>query len=228
MSNVTPPLDNTLTATAGRFSANQRPVNANLGRSPLAHLTPPAVAVHVSNSVGVHFSERGLLGHLTLRCAPENTQQQTTVAQLLGTELPLDPLTSVQQDGLSVCWLAPDEWLITLPAEQAFALESAFHERMLGHWALVNVSSGLTVYRLTGPHAVDVLKKSVPVDLHASAFPVGKVVTTVFAKASATLLRVDDECWDVVVRRSFADYVWLWIQDASREFGFALESDEQR
>jgi sarcosine oxidase subunit gamma len=179
----------------------------------------------MAKAIGIRFTERGLLGHLNLRCDAQNTQQQAIAAQLLGVELPREPLTSVQQAELAVCWLGPDEWLITVPPERAFALECAFHERMVGHWAVVDVSSGLTVYRLTGPCVIDMLKKSVPVDLHPTTFPIGKVVTTVFAKASATLRRVDQACWDVVVRRSFADYVWLWIQDASREFGIALEPD---
>jgi sarcosine oxidase subunit gamma len=225
MSDVTPPYDNAPAVSTSRHSVEQRPTNAHLGRSPLAHVIPPVVAPQMANAAGVRFTERRLLGHLTLRCDTQNTQQQVIAAQLLGVELPCKPLTSVQQDELAVCWLGPDEWLITVPPERAFALEHAFHERMVGHWALVDVSSGLTVYRLTGPCVVAMLKKSVPVDLHPTAFPVGKVVTTVFAKASATLRRVDEACWDVVVRRSFADDVWLWIQDASREFGFALEPD---
>jgi sarcosine oxidase subunit gamma len=28
--------------------------------------------------------------------------------------------------------------------------------------------------------------------------------------------------FELVVRRSFADYLWLWLQSASQEFGLAI------
>ncbi|MDI3326661.1 sarcosine oxidase subunit gamma family protein, partial [Pontibacterium granulatum] len=35
--------------------------------------------------------------------------------------------------------------------------------------------------------------------------------------------RKGDTEFELVVRRSFADYIWLWIQDASREFGLVID-----
>ena len=67
-----------------------------------------------------------------------------------------------------------------------------------------------------------VFLKSTPVDLHASEFPVGKVVSTVFAKSGAMICRVAEGRFALVVRRSFADEIWLWIQDASREYGLVV------
>ena len=138
--------------------------------------------------------------------------------------LPLSPLTSVEQGYLVVRWIAPDEWLISLPNDRVFDLETRFRAEMNGHHSLVNGSGGMTVYKLRGKHVVDMLKKSTPVDLHDSEFPVGKVVSTVFAKAGAVIRRTGESEFELVVRRSFADYVWLWIQDASQEYGLAIES----
>jgi sarcosine oxidase subunit gamma len=88
---------------------------------------------------------------------------------------------------------------------------------------LVNGSGGMTVFKLRGKHVVDMLKKSTPVDLHDSEFPVGKVVSTVFAKSGAVIRRTGEAEFELVVRRSFADYIWLWIQSASQEYGLAVE-----
>ncbi|OUC50154.1 hypothetical protein B7939_13495, partial [Eggerthia catenaformis] len=30
------------------------------------------------------------------------------------------------------------------------------------------------------------------------------------------------DTWELVVRRSFADYFWLWLQDASAEYGLQV------
>ena len=193
------------------------------GESPLHHVGLADIIGQSAADAGVVFSEAGLLGHLTLRCEPSSPL--TPVAQsILGVALPLSPLTSVEQGDLVVRWIGPDEWLISLPNDQVFDLETRFRAEMTGHHSLVNGSGGMTVYKLRGKHVVDMLKKSTPVDLHDSEFPVGKVVSTVFAKAGAVIRRTGESEFELVVRRSFADYIWLWIQDASQEYGLAVES----
>ena len=193
------------------------------GESPLHYVGLAGIADTPDADTGVVFSEAALMGHLTLRCEPSSPL--IAVAQsILGVALPLSPLTSVEQGDLVVRWIAPDEWLISLPNEQVFDLETRFRAEMKGHHSLVNGSGGMTVYTLRGKHVVDMLKKSTPVDLHDSEFPVGKVVSTVFAKAGAVIRRTGESEFELVVRRSFADYIWLWIQDASQEYGLAVES----
>ena len=193
------------------------------GESPLHHVGLEGIADTPDADAGVVFSEAALMGHLTLRCEPSSPL--IAVAQsILGIALPLSPLTSIEQGVLVVRWIAPDEWLISLPNHQVFDLETRFRTEMNGHHSLVNGSGGMTVYKLRGKHIVDMLKKSTPVDLHDSEFPVGKVVSTVFAKAGAVIRRTGESEFELVVRRSFADYIWLWIQDASQEYGLAIES----
>lgn len=192
--------------------------------SPLHHADLATRAQKGATSGGVHFRELGLMGHLTLRCDPKNTELTGAAARVLGVELPIQPLTSVESGSTIVRWISPDEWLITLPNDLAFELETGFRAEMSGHYSLVNSSGGLTVFKLSGDKVVDLLKKSTPVDLHDSEFPVGKVVSTVFAKSGATIRRTGATEFELVVRRSFADYLWLWIQSASQEFGLVVEA----
>lgn len=189
--------------------------------SPLHHVDLVGISSHSDTDAGIVFSEVSLLGHLTLRCEP--TSPLMAIAEsILGVAIPLMPLTSVEHGDLVVRWIAPDEWLISLPNDRVFDLEKRFRAEMNGHHSLVNGSGGMTVYKLRGKHVIDMLKKSTPVDLHDSEFPVGKVVSTVFAKAGAVIRRTGASEFELVVRRSFADYIWLWIQDASQEYGLAL------
>ena len=192
------------------------------GESPLYHVGLAKIAGQSNTDAGVVFSEAGLLGHLTLRCDP-NSPLIAIAHSILGVALPLSPLTSVEQGDLVVRWIAPDEWLISLPNDQVFDLETRFRAEMNGHHSLVNGSGGVTVYKLRGKNVVDMLKKSTPVDFHDSEFPVGKVVSTVFAKSGAVIRRTDEAEFELVVRRSFADYIWIWIQSASQEYGLAVE-----
>lgn len=192
--------------------------------SPLHHADLATRAQKGATSGGVYFREQGLMGHLTLRCDPKNAELTAAAARVLGVELPLQPLTSVESDGTIVRWISPDEWLITVPSDQSFYLETRFRAEMSGHYSLVNASGGLTIFKLSGDKVVDMLKKATPVDLHDSEFPVGKVVSTVFAKSGATIRRTGAAEFELVVRRSFADYLWLWIQSASQEFGLVVEA----
>jgi len=90
------------------------------------------------------------------------------------------------------------------------------------HCSIVNVSGGQTVLTLEGEKARDVLMKSTPYDVHPQAFPVGKGVTTVFAKSSIVLRRPTEHRWELVVRRSFADYCYRWLLDAAAEHGIDI------
>ncbi|MCV6609343.1 MAG: sarcosine oxidase subunit gamma family protein [Amphritea sp.] len=203
---------------------NQLPGAEIQGQSPLHHAELEVLAQKGPKQGGVHLKELKLLGHLMLRMNPENADQLAAVERVLGVGLPLQPLTSVENGNYSIRWMSPDEWLIIVPGAETFDIESKFRDEMGGHYSLVNSSGGSTVLKVSGDNVVEMLKKSVPVDLHDSEFPVGKVVSTVFAKSGAVVRRTGEKEFELVIRRSFADYIWLWIQDASREFGLVVEA----
>ena len=67
--------------------------------------------------------------------------------------------------------------------------------------------------------------KSTSYDVAPENFPPGKVVTTTFAQAQVVLRRVNDNTFELVLRRSFSDYLWAWLRDAASEFGFAVQGE---
>ncbi|WP_243633717.1 sarcosine oxidase subunit gamma [Motiliproteus coralliicola] len=204
----------------------QTPVQAEAGQapraeSPLYHADLASMAAKGPLEGGVQLQELSLLGHLVIRGSLDNPAFVDGFAQVMGFALP-GKLASVEQGDASVRWIAPDEWLLVVPGNEAFELEGRLRELMAGHFSIVNVSGGQTILQLSGPDAVKVLKKSTGYDLHDRNFPVGKVVTTTFAKTQAVIRRLDAQQWELVIRRSFADYVWLWLQDASAEYGLIV------
>ena len=65
-------------------------------------------------------------------------------------------------------------------------------------------------------------------DLHPRAFPPGRCAGTLLAKAAVLIHLLDDDpgrgpSFDVYVARSFAHYLWTWLEDAGREYGVAVE-----
>lgn len=192
--------------------------------SPLAwsyhHSGRPAVG----EKSRVVLRERAMLGHLILRGGAIVLDE--AVRQVLGVGLPGRPNTLTHDDGgeRSIQWLSPDEWLLIVPGGEEFALEGKLREALGdAHYAIVNVSGGQTLIELEGEMARELLMKSTPYDVHPDAFPVGKGVTTVFAKANLILRRPTEERWELVLRRSFADYCYRWILDAGSEYGIGVE-----
>lgn len=189
--------------------------------SPLAMSRVTVSTLRLSHTAGVVVRERAFLGHLVLRGRVSDSAFVAGVEEALGLPLPLRAggLSLGGKDEASIQWMSPDEWLIVVQGGREFETEKRLRAALSGHFAVMNVSGGQTVLELTGSAVRQMLMKCTPYDVHPRKFPVGKGVSTVFAKSIASIRRVADERWELVVRRSFADYLYRWILDASEEFG---------
>ncbi|WP_116473953.1 sarcosine oxidase subunit gamma [Zobellella maritima] len=189
--------------------------------SPLHHVTLPGLASPTGEG-RVRLRELSLRGHLVLRLDPGQQELVDGVERALGIPLPLKPGTSSHNDQAQLYWISPDEWLLLTEGTQLTKLEDHLRRCLSGHYALVNVSGGQTILELSGPDAIQVLKKSTGYDVHPRSLPVGKSVSTTFAKTQVLLSHMAPQNYHLVVRRSFADYVWLWLQDAGAEYGLTI------
>ncbi|MCY1276782.1 sarcosine oxidase, gamma subunit family [compost metagenome] len=201
----------------------QRPAAGAKAESPLFHAELDKLAGRGNPKSGIVLREKKLLGHLTLRGDASDPAFAGGVHKALGLELPV-ALTLVAKGETSLQWMAPDEWLLIVPSGEELAIEQKLR-KTLGeelHYSVVNVSGGQTVLELSGPSVREMLMKSTSYDVHPSNFPVGKAVGTIFAKASCVIRHTGEDSWELIVRRSFADYFWLWLQDASAEYGLKV------
>lgn len=200
----------------------QRPDGAVKAETPLHHADLASLVGKGRANAGVTLREKKLMGHLTVRGDAANPTFAGGVHKALGLELPAALAVSGSGD-TTLQWMGPDEWLFICPGGEEFAAEQRLHEALNGeHVQVVNVSGGQTVLELTGPNVRDVLMKSTSYDVHPDNFPVGKGVGTVFAKSQLIIRRMGESTWELVIRRSFADYWWMWLQDASAEYGLAI------
>nr|WP_300306543.1 sarcosine oxidase subunit gamma family protein [Halomonas sp.] len=150
------------------------------------------------------------------------------VRQVFGVSLPARPQQLVVFNGgvSSLQWLSPDEWLLIVPFGQAYRVETELRQVLGGaSVAISDVSAGQTLVELHGEDLAmrELLMKSVAYDVHPRNFPPGKGVTVVMAKSSAILRRPDDSRWELVIRRSFADYLYRWLLDAGEEFEIGVD-----
>lgn len=169
----------------------------------------------------VSLTESALCGLLVIRANDTCKDVSEALQKIAGVELP-DTLSSAENGEYCVRWMTPDEWLLSCPNANVFELENSLRASVDGHFALVNVSGGYSVLTLSGADARNILKKSCVYDLNPENFAPGKVVNTLLAKSQVTIRALADDAFEIIVRRSFADYVWLWLQRAGKEYNIQL------
>ena len=160
------------------------------------------------------------LEYINLRGDPADTLFVSIANKILQQELPLGPNTV--SNGIStIYWLGPDEWLIVTPGGDRPTLPAMLEEALNGMHASLNVvTGGQVAMRISGDSATAVLAKGCTLDLHPKTFHPGQCAQTGLAKASILIGKVDDvPTFDVIVRRSFAEYLALWLQHAGAGYG---------
>lgn len=141
------------------------------------------------------------------------------VRSVAGVAPPTEPNTFAEADEFRLLWLAPDEWLLIAPAGSERMLVDALY-RALGEQfaAVTGVSSGFARLGIAGAQSRDLLARGCTVDLHPRAFGIGRCVQTLLAKADVIIVQVDNApAFHVIVQRSLAGYLWMWLTDAALE-----------
>lgn len=169
---------------------------------------------------GIRAAERAFLTHVNLRGDARDGAFLASVRDIFGVELPIAANTVATAPGCVAYWLGPDEWLVvairTPGTDLAAALRTALGDRFS---SVTDVSGGQTVVVLSGNAVRELLSKDCPLDLHPRAFGVDQCAQTRLAKAAVLLRPLAGDAMEIVVRRSFADYFWLWLEEAAAEYG---------
>lgn len=201
-------------------------------RSALAHLGLAARArTGNRDDAGVVLSELTFRRQITVRGDANDPAFTQAVERAIGVAPPIEPNTVAGPADLAggprILWLGPDEWLVVGAASTNTDLAGTLASATEGqHAAVVDVSDGRTVIAISGRDARDLLAKGCPLDLHPSAFAPGRCAQTLVAHAHVILHQIDGvPRYEVYVHRSFADYLWRWLEDAAREYGMAVAAD---
>ena len=184
----------------------------------------PALGAAQHAPRGIRLSERAL-GKIDLRGQPSERAFMSGVGRVLDLLLPTEPNIAATKNRVTALWLGPDQWLLVCPADDSALFINSLREALAdSHCAITDVSDGRAALCLEGPSAREVLAKGCPLDLHPKAFPPGSCAQTLLGKADVLLhLRADEPAegasFDLYVGRSFAQYLWAWVEDAGREYG---------
>jgi sarcosine oxidase subunit gamma len=166
------------------------------------------------------IEEKPFLGYLNLRGRAGHTGFIAGVLKALGVEAPTEANTVIEAGDKRIFWLGPDEWLVVTPAGQQAQVKADLQAALAGVFSsVVDNSSGLTTIHVSGDNAAALIATDCPLDLHAQAFKPGNCAQTRLARAGMTISPLSDGSgFELIIRRSFADYLLLWLQDAAIAF----------
>jgi sarcosine oxidase, subunit gamma len=189
-------------------------------RSPLHPFGLAAIAKSADDSCGVWAHEVTGQAYIVLRGSSSDAKFAEAVSGALGMPLPVEPCTFVSATATKVLWLSPDEWMIVTPRERLAGCLQTLNTALTGIRSQVTDNSGgYTQVIIEGRNASEALAHTTVYDLHALMF--GRVVGTTFGKSSVYLYRQGD-AYCLLLRRSFADYIWRYLVRAAQPYGFGV------
>lgn len=182
----------------------------------------PLVQIELGDAKGdaPRIEEIPFLGYINLRGRPGHTGFIAALLKVLGVEAPTEANTAIEAGDNRIFWLGPDEWLIVTPAGRQDQVKKDLLAALDGVFSsVVDNSSGLTMIRISGDSAAELIATDCPLDLHPRDFKPGQCAQTRLAKAGMTITPLaDGSGFELIIRRSFADYLLLWLQDAAIAF----------
>lgn len=192
--------------------------------SPLKSFVPPPGFVNADIEKAIKIREVPTYSYINLRGSPKDEKFVRSLQDTLKIKLPLNPNTTSSNEQFLIYWLGPDEWLIFLEHDllelTMNALEIALKEIIC---SITDVSGSYVVIEIIGEKAREVLSKGCTLDLHPSQFAFNQCAQTLIGKASVILGYVHGgPTFNIVVRRSFAEYLMLWLHDSSLEYNLSL------
>src|SRR5262245_22028952 len=189
-------------------------------QSPLHSFGLAGEARPADESCGVWANEVPLQGYISLRGNPADAAFQDGAASALGTRLPTKPCTHTRSGPVKVLWLSPDDWMIVCPRARVAPLLRELGKALAGIRSQLVDNSGVhTEIIVQGRNASDVISHASVYDVHRLGE--GRVVGTTFGRTSVYMYRERDGVC-LLVRRSFADYVWRFLVRAAEPYDFGV------
>lgn len=159
--------------------------------------------------------------YLNLRGRVDDSVFQKTVESLVGVAVPTKPNTVVGSEH-RICWMGPNEWLVIIEGT-AGNVHQDLADKLSGIQAsVVDVSEGYISLSIQGKPTYDVLAKGCTLDLRQFAY--GRCAQSAIARSGVLLIAgADNEHIEIIVRRSFAEYLALWLRNAAAEYGVRFD-----
>ena len=162
------------------------------------------------------ISDHPELGQVNVRGDIKDGLFIDNMREILGHELPTDSNTVTVGERFIILCLGENEWLIITPENEERELIATLRNKMDGILtSFTDVSSSQCIIRVTGSHVRNVFAKGCSLDLHSRSFGVGKCAQSLIASVGVIIRQIDSTpSFELIVRRSFAEYLVNWLYDA--------------
>ncbi len=168
-----------------------------------------------------HVLIRPDLDYVSVRGNPDDHVLMDKLKAAVGFDLPLEANT-FRDDGIRCYWLGPDEWLfVSAPGSNLLATLESVSPGL--HASVNKQSGGMLTLELGGVAAADILSKGCTLNLTPDVFRAEQCAQTLLAKSNILIARGSGEnSFTLVVRRSFAEYVALWLAHAGKDVAISF------
>lgn len=195
-----------------------------LRQSPLAQFISENRNAVPTRETSVILTEIPFLGYINLRGNPGDKGFLEAVEKTLEVSLPLKPNTGSVVNKVTILWLGPDEWLLITPSDKETHLYQTLGNSLSQiHASVTDITGGHTLLKLSGQSSTKLIAKGCSIDLHPRVFGSAQCAQTLLAKTPAVIWKPDGtSSYNIIVRRTYADYLAHWIKDAGYEYGLAF------
>ena len=158
---------------------------------------------------------------LKINLRGKNRDFITKIGKELSIIPPVDPNTSSSNEKLNLLWLSPDEWLIysndKIDTKDFKFLEDKLYNEIskvkLG--SITNVTDHWIMINLSGTKIFEMLSAGCPFNFNNFKNSKGAVAQTLLNHIDVIIHTKNINDLNLFVRRSFANHLWSWINDAA-------------
>ncbi|MDC0481779.1 sarcosine oxidase subunit gamma [Candidatus Pelagibacter sp.] len=149
----------------------------------------------------------------------------TTVGKQLDMILPTEANTSSSSSKLTSIWLSPDEWLVVSndlakKNSNKYDLEENLYNSIsktnLG--AVVDVTDQLVMLELEGSKIYELFSSGSPFNFNEFRKKKGSTTQTLLNNIDVIIQNKNKNLVNLLVRRSFSQHLFSWINDACKNF----------
>jgi sarcosine oxidase subunit gamma len=139
--------------------------------------------------------------------------------------LPTEANTSSSSSKLTSIWLSPDEWMVvsnerTQKDTNNYDLEESLYNSIsktnLG--SVVDVTDQFVMLELEGSKVYELFSSGSPFNFNEFKKKKGSTTQTLLNNIDVIIQNKDKDLVNIFVRRSFAQHLFSWINDACKNF----------
>ena len=158
----------------------------------------------------------GSIKSLNIRVDQRDKKSQNIIKKNIGSSPP-SVQKAIERDGLTLCWVSNDEYLLLNQKKENDTLLKEFQKQMNLTTGVAENTTDLRVWFLIkGNRALDILRKGVPLDLAKSKISKSNFLRTRLGEIQINILFKSLDEILVSVLRSQKDYMIEWFEVCNR------------